>query len=136
MSERARPTVTGIDHVQLAMPAGGEGLAESFFAGLLGLERVEKPAALAVRGGCWFRSSTVEVHLGVEEPFTPARKAHVALRVSGYDALVADLEAAGYPVTPSDEVPDVVRCHVSDPFGNRIELISDDASAEPQPRRG
>ena len=126
MSDNAKRTVLGIDHVQLAMPPGGEAEARSFFVELLGFEEIPKPPRLAVRGGCWFRSDATEVHVGVEASFAPARKAHVALRVSGYDALCAELIAAGLPVVQSDEIPGTTRCHTSDPFGNRIELISAD----------
>ncbi len=112
-----------LDHVQLAMPPGGEPEAERFYAGLLGLPRVPKPPALAVRGGCWFERGAVRIHLGAEADFRAAKKAHPALVVSGYDALCAKLKAAGVSVRPSDELPGVRRCHVDDPFGNRIELI-------------
>jgi catechol 2,3-dioxygenase-like lactoylglutathione lyase family enzyme len=112
-----------LDHVQLAMPAGGEAEAERFYAGLLGLPRVPKPPALAVRGGCWFERGEVRLHLGAEADFRPAKKAHPALVVQGYEALCAKLKAAGVPVRPSDELPGVRRCHVDDPFGNRLELI-------------
>ena len=126
MSDTTKHQVLGIDHVQLAMPAGGEEQARSFFVALLGFDELPKPPLLAARGGCWFRSGAIEVHLGVEEPFAPARKAHVALRVSGYAELCRSLTDAGLPVTPSDEIPGIARCHTSDPFGNRLELISDD----------
>ena len=126
MSDNAKMRVLGIDHVQLAMPAGAEDRARSFFVDLLGFDEVPKPPQLAVRGGCWFRVGATEVHVGVEEPFAPARKAHVALRVAGFDALCDRLHVAGFPVVPSDEIPGVIRCHTSDPFGNRIELISDE----------
>lgn len=112
-----------IDHVQLAIPAHGEATAEEFWCGLLGLRRIEKPAALAVRGGAWFAGDGVEVHVGVEDPHLPARKAHPAFVVDDLDAVAARLESAGHPVRWSDEVPGVRRFHVDDPFGNRIELI-------------
>ena len=124
--------LVAIDHVQLAMPSGDDALAkaESFYAGLLGLTRVDKPAALAVRGGCWFRGDGVEVHLGVEDPFRPARKAHPAFVVDGYDALSAVLEGAGVELRIADDIPGVRRAHIDDPFGNRIELV-DGASRSP-----
>ncbi|MCU1389527.1 MAG: hypothetical protein JWL72_2865 [Ilumatobacteraceae bacterium] len=116
--------VLGIDHVQLAMPAGGEDAARRFYVDLLQLEEVPKPPALAVRGGCWFeRGGGVRLHLGVENEFIPARKAHPALVVAGLGALAALLEAAHITVRWSDEIPGTRRCHVDDPFGNRIELI-------------
>ena len=114
---------TAIDHVQLAMPAGAEETARRFYRDVLGMREVEKPAVLARRGGCWFASGAVQVHLGVEEDFRAARKAHPALRCGDYEGMVARLRAAGVEVREDDNVPGVRRCHVSDPFGNRIELI-------------
>ena len=116
--------VVGLDHVQLAMPAGGEVRAEAFYAGLLGLERIAKPAPLAARGGCWFTNDVVTLHLGVEADFRPAKKAHPALVVTDLAALVARLERQGHPVRPDHELAGVERCFVDDPFGNRIELIA------------
>jgi len=114
---------TSIDHVQLAMPVGGEDAARSFYDSVLGMTEVPKPPELARRGGCWFASGGVQIHLGVEPDFRAARKAHPALRCCDYDALVARLHAAGLAMTPDDNIPGVRRCHVSDPFGNRIEFI-------------
>ncbi|MFM5918549.1 MAG: glyoxalase [Novosphingobium sp.] len=116
-------TITGIDHVQLAIPEGGEEIARPFYAGLLGLSEVPKPEPLASRGGCWFEAPGVSIHLGVEADFRPAQKAHPALLVSDLRALAAKLAAGGVPLRWDDELPDILRCHVSDPFGNRIELI-------------
>ena len=87
--------LTRIDHVQLAMPPGGEDVARGFYRDLLGLSEEAKPTELAARGGCGFRSGAVRVHLGVEAAFRPARKAHPALRVAGFEALVATLREAG-----------------------------------------
>lgn len=117
--------IVGLDHVQLAMPPGpeAEAAAEAFFAGVLGLVRVPKPAELARRGGCWFEDGPVKVHLGVEEEFRPARKAHPALAVAGIDDLCARLERAGHPVRRTEEVPGRPQWYVDDPFGNRIELV-------------
>ncbi len=123
MNSERQFEIVGIDHVQLAMPAGGEEEAERFYSGVLGLERVPKPAAMAARAGCWFRGANVELHLGVEPSFRPARKAHPALVVRGLSALCGRIESAGGQVRFSDELPGVRRCHVEDPFGNRIELI-------------
>jgi catechol 2,3-dioxygenase-like lactoylglutathione lyase family enzyme len=115
--------ITGIDHVQLAMPRGREDAARSFYAGLLGLTELAKPPVLAVRGGCWFASGAAVLHLGVEEPFAPARKAHPALLVDDLDALAAALAAAGCDCVRADgEIPGVRRFHTSDPFGNRVEF--------------
>jgi catechol 2,3-dioxygenase-like lactoylglutathione lyase family enzyme len=115
---------TAIDHVQLAMPHGGEAEARSFFVKLLGMAEVLKPLELAKRGGCWFESGTVQVHLGVEEDFRAAKKAHPALRCEDYLGLTARLRAAGVVVQEDDSIPGVRRCHVFDPFGNRIELVA------------
>ncbi len=112
-----------IDHVQLAIPPGGEAEGVAFFGGVLGFEEVAKPRALAVRGGCWFRAGEVVVHLGVEDPLTPARKAHPAFRVRGIDALAGRLVAAGHEVRWDHELPDVRRFHTDDPWGNRIEIV-------------
>jgi len=112
-----------IDHVQLAMPAGREDEARAFYAGLLRLPEVPKPLALAGRGGVWFEDGAVRIHLGVDPAFQPARKAHPALVVHGLAALARRLGAAGVSVTPDDLLPGVERVYVTDPFGNRIELI-------------
>jgi catechol 2,3-dioxygenase-like lactoylglutathione lyase family enzyme len=114
---------TAIDHVQLAMPAGGEDKARAFYRDLLGMTEIAKPPELAKRGGCWFASGSVQLHLGVEPDFHPARKAHPALRCTHYDALTATLHAAGVEVREDTNIPGTRRCHVFDPFGNRIELI-------------
>ncbi len=121
----SEPRVVGIDHVQLAMPPGPEAdaQAEAFFAGLLGLPRVHKPPELAVRGGGWFELGTAKVHLGVEEDFRPAKKAHPGLRVENLEALCLVLEAAGHPTRKTEDVPGKPQWYVDDPFGNRIELI-------------
>ena len=117
-----------LDHVQLAMPRGQEAEAERFYVDVLGFVRVPKPERLAARGGCWFvdRASGTQLHLGVEDDFRPAKKAHPAFLVDELDALV---RRAG-TVRWDDELPGVRRCYVDDPFGNRIELI-DAASAVP-----
>ena len=88
-----------IHHVQLACPAGSEDISRAFFAGVLGREEIDKPPALASRGGCWFRGHGFELHLGVENDFRPARKAHPGLLVTGIDDWAARLSAAGYPVS-------------------------------------
>jgi catechol 2,3-dioxygenase-like lactoylglutathione lyase family enzyme len=114
----------GVDHVQLAAPAGCAEDARRFFGHLLGLEELEKPLALRDRGGVWFRVGAQQLHIGVEEPFAPARKAHPAFSVTGYDELLDRLRAAGVAVTDDHSLPDVRRCYVNDPWGNRVELIS------------
>ena len=115
--------VVGIDHVQLAMPAGGEDEATSFYEGLLGLARVPKPEPLASRGGCWFEAGGVKVHLGVEADFRSARKAHPALVVDDLDVLCDRLVAAGHEVREGDDPSGRPQRYVDDPFGNRIELV-------------
>ncbi len=116
-----------LDHVQLAMPAGGEPDAVAFYEGVLGLAEVAKPPVLAARGGCWFESADVVVHLGVDAAFTPATKAHPAFVVDDLDALAVTLANAGVVLTMDDALEGVRRGYVVDPFGNRIELI--DASS-------
>src|SRR5215470_12129619 len=113
-----------IDHVQLAMPPDGEDTARAFYSVLLGMTEIAKPAELAKRGGCWFHSGSVQLHLGVEEDFRPAKKAHPALLCANYDKLLSDLCAAGVAAHEVNDIPGVRRCHVHDPFGNRIELIA------------
>jgi ADP-ribose pyrophosphatase YjhB (NUDIX family)/catechol 2,3-dioxygenase-like lactoylglutathione lyase family enzyme len=117
--------LVGLDHVQLAMPRGGEEQARAFYAGLLGMAEIPKPEPLAASGGCWFRAPGVQLHLGVEEPFAPARKAHPALLVADLERLRAALLGAGAPVTPDERAPGVRRFYVADPFGNRVECIQD-----------
>lgn len=112
-----------IDHVQLAMPAGQEEAARRFYCGLLGMIEVLKPEGLRPRGGCWFESGTVKIHLGVEEDFRPARKAHPALQTRDLTGLTAKLRSAGIEVGEAREIPALHRCHIHDPFGNRIELV-------------
>ena len=115
---------SAIDHVQLAMPAGEEDRARAFYARLLGMTEVPKPPPqLAKRGGCWFECGMVRIHVGVEDDFRPARKAHPALQCVDYDGLIAQLKAAGVAVTDDESISGVRRCHIADPFGNRIELI-------------
>ena len=119
--------IVGIDHVQLAMPRGGEEQARRFYAGVLGLAEIPKPADLAKRGGCWFANEggagTAHVHLGVEEPFAPAKKAHPALLVDDLAALRVQLEASGIAFTDGKPLDGYVRGDIVDPFGNRIELM-------------
>jgi catechol 2,3-dioxygenase-like lactoylglutathione lyase family enzyme len=115
---------TAVDHVQLALPVGEEEIARRFYVGLLGMTEIPKPPELAKRGGCWFASASVQVHLGVEAEFRPAKKAHPAFRCADYDAMITRLQAADIEATERADIPGVRRCHVHDPFGNRIELIS------------
>lgn len=112
-----------IDHVQLAMPPGGEDLAVAFYDRLLGLPRAPKPPHMESRGGCWFTNSDVALHLGVEADFRPARKAHPALLVDDLPALVETLRSGGFEVSGDQPLDGFDRCYVDDPFGNRIELM-------------
>ena len=105
-----------IDHVQMAMPPGGEDVARGFYIGLLGLEERAKPPALALRGGCWFESDTVKLHLGVEADFRPARKAHPALLVDGLDPLAERLHAAGCAVRDDELLEGYDRVYVDERF--------------------
>jgi catechol 2,3-dioxygenase-like lactoylglutathione lyase family enzyme len=116
-------SIVGYHHVQLAMPPGEEPRAEAFYSGLLGLPRVEKPAELAARGGCWFRGDGIELHLGVEEDFRPTRKAHPAILVTGLDALRERLEAAGVEAVTDVQLAGHARFYAHDPFGNRLEFL-------------
>ena len=116
-------TIVGIDHVQLAMPAGREEEARAFYSSLLGLPEVPKPEDLAKRGGVWFESSEVKIHLGVDREFRPARKAHPALLVRDLVLLVDRLRAAGVAVTDDEPLSGWERVYVTDPFGNRLELM-------------
>ena len=115
-------TVTGIDHVQIAAPPGCEAAARAFYGGLLGLEELPKPPALAANGGCWFRAGAQELHVGVEEMFAPARKAHPGFVVDDLEALRELLAASGLDPVPDGRIPGTERFYVDDPFGNRIEL--------------
>lgn len=115
--------ILSLDHVQLAMPPGGEAQARAFYARALGLAEVPKPPHLAARGGCWFERGAVRIHLGVEADFRPARKAHPALLVDDLRTLADALAAAGFPTRPGEPLDGYVRVDVNDPFGNRIELM-------------
>ena len=114
--------IIGLGHVQVAIPVGGEDEARDFYGDLLGMIEVPKPPALAGRGGCWFLSGTALLHLGVEEPFAPALKAHPCFLVDDLDGVEADVSGAGYPCTRADDIPGTARFHTHDPFGNRLEF--------------
>lgn len=111
-----------IDHVQIAIPVGGEDQARPFYGDLLGLTEVPKPAELARRGGCWFEGA-VKVHLGVEQDFRANVKAHVAFEVDDVAGLAARASAAGYETKANDEIDGVERVFIFDPFGNRLEFL-------------
>ena len=112
-----------IHHVQLACPASTEDSQREFFAGVLGLTEIEKPPVLARRGGCWFRGHGIELHLGVDADFQPARKAHPGLLVQDIDGWAARLAAAGYPVSFDENFPGMRRFYSEDPNGNRLEFL-------------
>jgi catechol 2,3-dioxygenase-like lactoylglutathione lyase family enzyme len=116
-----------LHHVQLAMPAGEEDTARAFYGDVLGLREVEKPAELAKRGGAWFRGGDLEVHLGVEEPFRPARKAHPGILVDDLDAVQQRFAAAGIEVRADGLFPGYRRFYADDCFGNRLEFLQRDA---------
>jgi catechol 2,3-dioxygenase-like lactoylglutathione lyase family enzyme len=119
--------ISGLDHVQVACPPGSEDALRAFYAGVLGMTELAKPAALAARGGVWFRSGTCEIHCGVEEDFRPAGKAHPGIAVAdaaALDELAARCAAAGLAVVWSADLPGVRRFHVADPVGNRLELLT------------
>ena len=128
--------ILGLDHVQLAAPPGSEAEARRFFTGLLGLEELEKPAALAGRGGVWFACGPQQLHVGVTEDFAPAEKAHPAFAVDDLDVLADRLVEAGVDVHWDDAIPGVQRCFAGDPWGNRLELVATPPRTEARrPRR-
>jgi catechol 2,3-dioxygenase-like lactoylglutathione lyase family enzyme len=122
MVDRGLVAILGIDHVQVAAPVGCERAARAFYGGILELDELPKPELLERRGGCWFRAGAQELHVGVEDPFVPARKAHPSFLVSDLAALSRQLRAAGFEVVPDEAIPGVERSYVDDPFGNRLEL--------------
>jgi len=113
-----------LDHLQLAIPAGGEDAARAFYSGILGMTEIPKPPELAKRGGAWFTCGTIVLHLGVDHDFRAAKKAHPAFRCDDYASFLDGLKALGVDVTP-DELPfnGMQHCYISDPFGNRLEII-------------
>ena len=115
--------IEGLHHIQIAMPDGQENIARDFYCGVLRFTEVPKPNALQGRGGIWLEAGQLRLHLGVEDPFTPARKAHPGFQVASLETVVGKLQAHGVPVSPGDDLPDFKRVYVSDPFGNRIELL-------------
>lgn len=117
-------TILSINHVQLAMPEGEEEKARAFFIKVLGFTEIPKPPELVKRGGVWFQSESAHLHLGVEDGFHPARKAHPAFIVDDLDAIIKKVQLTGYETDTSQPSLDgYKRAHVFDPFGNRIELM-------------
>ena len=112
-----------IDHIQLAAPIGSEDEARSFFQGVLSLDEVEKPHELKKNGGVWFSNGHIHIHVGIEEPFIPAKKAHPAFEVSDIEALASQITEKGVSIQHDDRLPGAKRFYVSDPFGNRLEFL-------------
>ncbi|MFF8554377.1 VOC family protein [Streptomyces sp. NPDC015501] len=119
--------LVAVDHVQLAAPPGSEGVLRAFYTGALGMTEIPKPPVLAARGGCWFAAGPVQLHLGVEQDFRPAKKAHPGLRVTGIKAYAARLESHGAEVAWDGSLPGHRRFHTHDPVGNRLEFLEPDA---------
>jgi catechol 2,3-dioxygenase-like lactoylglutathione lyase family enzyme len=116
-------SIIGIDHVQVAMPPGGEALARRFYGGVLGLPELAKPANLAVRGGLWFSCGPLQLHLGGEQNFQAAKKAHPALLVDDLDGFLPGLVAHGIELRHEEAIAGAKRIAIADPFGNRVELV-------------
>ncbi|MFD1451980.1 VOC family protein [Oceanobacillus sojae] len=112
-----------IDHVQLSAPKDSEETAIRFYSDILGFKEEEKPETLKPNGGVWFRNGEIALHIGIEEPFTPLKKAHPAFEVSGIDALQTYLEGAGISTKWDNKLPNAKRFYINDPFGNRIEFL-------------
>jgi trans-aconitate 2-methyltransferase len=121
-TDGAEPGPVGLHHVQVSCPAGSEDRLRQFYAGVLGMTELAKPPVLAARGGVWFRAGACEIHCGVEDPFTPARKAHPGIAVGDVDEVARRVAAAGGEVRWDETVPGLRRFHTDDPVGNRIEL--------------
>ncbi|MEP7055810.1 MAG: VOC family protein [Actinomycetota bacterium] len=123
LTDRVAYEFTGLHHVQLAIPPGSEDACRGFWGGILGMAEVEKPPVLAARGGCWFRGGGLELHLGVDADFAPARKAHPGILVADLDALAQRLSQNGLEATWDGEFPGHKRFYASDPVGNRLEFL-------------
>jgi hypothetical protein len=115
--------ITALDHVQLAAPPGSDERLRVYYVDVLGMTEIPKPPVLARRGGCWFQAGAVQLHLGIEEDFRAAKKAHPGLRVTGIDAYAARLEAHGGSVTWDSALPGYKRFYSQDPVGNRLEFL-------------
>ncbi len=115
--------ITGIDHVQLAAPPGSEPRLRAFYTGVLGMSEPAKPPVLAGRGGCWFTAGSAVLHLGIEEDFRPARKAHPGILVTAIDVFAKRLEAKGARVVWDYDLPGHMRFYCEDPVGNRLEFL-------------
>jgi catechol 2,3-dioxygenase-like lactoylglutathione lyase family enzyme len=115
--------IARIDHVQLAAPKDCELAAREFYGSMLGLAEIEKPASLGARGGCWFQCGDQQIHIGVEIPFQPAKKAHPAFAVADLGKLRESLVAHGVKITEDDSLPGTDRFFAEDPWGNRLEFL-------------
>lgn len=115
--------LTGIDHIQIAAPPGSEEVARNFYGDLLGMAEIRKPDNLKTRGGCWFRCGSQEVHIGIQQDFIPAQKAHPGFTVNALEELKLRLQKAGYPVNEDAPINGRSRCFTIDPYGNRIEFL-------------
>ncbi|MBK3569089.1 VOC family protein [Streptomyces sp. MBT62] len=115
--------IAAVDHVQLAAPAGSEDALRSYYVDTLGMTEIPKPPVLAARGGCWFGVGAVQLHLGIEADFRPAKKAHPGLRVTDIEAYAARLKSLGAPVTWDTDLPGYRRFYSEDPVGNRLEFL-------------
>ncbi|EFL15618.1 VOC family protein [Streptomyces sp. C] len=115
--------LTAVDHVQLAAPPGSEDKLRAYYQDVLGMREISKPPVLAARGGCWFTAGGVQLHLGVEEDFRPARKAHPGLRVTGIEAYADRIRERGADVVWDDNLPGHRRFYSHDPVGNRLEFL-------------
>ena len=115
--------ITAVDHVQLAAPPGSEDRLRAYYVDVLGMTEIPKPPVLAARGGCWFQAGAVQLHVGIEEDFRPAKKAHPGLRVTGIEGYAARLAARGAQITWDDNLPGHRRFYSEDPVGNRLEFL-------------
>ncbi len=116
----------GIDHIQIAAPPGSEDLAREFYGELLAMEEIPKPTNLKARGGCWFRCGSQEVHIGIQQDFFAAKKAHPGFTVNGLLKLKLQLQQAGFIIEEEQPIEGRSRFFTHDPFGNRIEFLSFD----------
>jgi catechol 2,3-dioxygenase-like lactoylglutathione lyase family enzyme len=123
--------LVGLHHVQLSAPRGSEAVSRHFYVTVLGMTEVPKPPVLAARGGAWFRSGALELHIGIEDEFRAAGKAHPGILVTDLDAVARRLEDHGLAVTWDDNFPGFRRCYTADPHGNRLELLEREMITEP-----